>query len=306
VVISAKSDHGQESLQQALRDLSQQDSSFRIETGPLDGQTTISGMGELHLEVICDRIMREYKVEIHVGEPKMIYLETIRTRSEAEGKYIRAVSRHSMYGHVKLRLEPRDAGSGYQFVDETSAGTIPRGFVEPINSGIQEAMKSGVVDGHEMIDVRAVLYGGSYHVGDSNELAFRIAAAIAFKEAARKASPVILEPFMSVEVVTPEEFVAVIIGNLSLRCGRIDSLSQPADSLVIQAVAPLSAMLGYTPHLRSTTQGRASYSMHLAGYETSSGSDEGGADAIGVTANKPKHPKAGSGFAAAELDTDLE
>jgi elongation factor G len=305
VVITAKNDHDQESLQRALTHLAQQDSSLRIKTGPLDGQTTIGGMGELHLEVICERIMREYKVEICVDEPKVIYLETIRKPSEAEGKYIRAVSRHQQYGHVKLRIEPRDAGSGYQFVDVTSEGTIPREFVEPINSGIQAAMQGGILAGHEIVDVRAVLCGGGSHAGESNEMAYKIAGSMAFKEAARKASPVILEPYMTVEVATPEEFAGVIIGNLSLRRGRIEGMRIVADSLLIQVVAPLSAMLGYATYLGPATQARASYSMHLAGYEAVSGYGEGGADTIGVTANKPKRPKAGSGFAAADLDSDL-
>jgi elongation factor G len=233
VVISPKTDHDRQSLQQALSDLAQQDPTIRIKTEPRDGKTIISGMGELHLEVICDRIVHEYKVQVEIGKPKVIYLETIRKESEAEGKYIRAISRHYMYGHVKLRLEPREVGSGYQFVDESSDGAVPREFVEPINLGIQEAMKGGILAGYEVIDLRAVLHDGSYHVGDSNEMAFKIAASIAFKEAARKASPVVLEPVMSVEVVVPEDFAGAIMGDLSSRRGRIEAMEHRAGSLVI-------------------------------------------------------------------------
>jgi elongation factor G len=306
VVISPKNDDDRQSLQRALSDLAQQDPTIRIETESLDGQTTIGGMSELQLEVICDRIVHEYKVQIDIGKPKVIYLETIRKKSEAEGKFIRAMSRRYMYGHVKLRLEPREAGSGYQFIDEISEGAVSREFVEPVNLGIQEAMKGGILAGYEMIDVRAVLYDGSYHVGDSNEMAFKIAACIAFKEAARKASPVILEPVMLIEVVTPEGFAGTIMEDLSLRRGRIEGMEHRAGSQVIAAIVPLAEILGYAMHMRSIAQGRAEYSLHFVHYEAAPHTGESGADEAGVTANRPKGPKAGSGFAAAKLDPESE
>ncbi len=307
VVISPKSNDDRQSFLRALSDLAQQDPTIKIETESSDGQTTISGMGELHLEAICDRIVHEYKVQIDIGKPKVIYLETIRKKSEAEGKYIRAISRHYMYGHVKLRLEPRDAGSGYQFIDEISEGAVPRQFVEPVNLGIQEAMKGGILAGYEMVDVKAALYDGSYHDVDSNEMAFKIAGSIAFKEAARKASPVLLEPVMAVEVVTPEDYAGVVMGDLSSRRGRIEGMEHRAGSQVIKAIVPLAEMFGYATHMRSITQGRrAEYSMCFARYEAGPRGGESGAEAAGVPANKPKGPTARNGFAAADLDVESE
>ena len=267
MAISPKVDGDREILQRALEDLARQDRTIRIEIDPGDGPTIVSGMGELHLEAICDRISHEYKIQLELGKPKVIYLETIRKKSEGEGKYIRAVSRIGIYGHVKLRLEPREPGTGYEFVDEITGGAVPPEFVEPVNLGIQEAMKGGVLAGHEMVDLRAILYDGSYHVGDSNEMAFRIAASIAFKEAARKASPVVLEPVMSLEVVTPEDFAGSVMGDLTLRRGRIEGMEHRADSQVIHAIVPLSEMFGYATQLRSITEGRTNYSMNFACYE---------------------------------------
>jgi elongation factor G len=279
---------------------------MKVEEGPTDGETVISGMGELHLESICDRISREYKIQLDVGEPKVIYLETIRKHAEAEGKYIRQVGGRGQYAHLKLRLEPREPGSGYEFVDEIKDGAVPSEFVERVDLGIQEAMKGGVLAGHEMVDVRAVLYDGSYHVGDSNEMAFRIAGSMAFKEAARKASPVVLEPVMSVEVTTPEDFAGAIVGDLSRRRGWIERMEHRAGSQVIRAIVPLATMIGYAPHMRSITQGRVSYSMNFARYEEVPRGYESGGDEAGVTANKPKRPQAGSSFAAAPLDEELD
>jgi elongation factor G len=239
VVISPKSDDDRQNFQRALSDLAQEDPSITIKTESLDSQTTISGMGELHLEVICDRIVRDYKVGIDVGEPKVLYLETIREHAEAEGKYIRQTGGRGQYAHVKLKVEPREPGSGYQFVDEIKAGAVPPEFVEPVNLGIQEAMRAGVLAGHEMVDLRAVLYDGSYHLEDSNEMTFQIAGSIALKEAARKASPVLLEPMMAVEVVIPEDYAGVIMGDVSSRRGRIEGMEHRAGSQVINAIAPL-------------------------------------------------------------------
>lgn len=304
VAINPKAVNDRQDLQRALSDLAQQDPTIRIKMESTDGKTILSGMGELHLEVICERILHEYKVQVDIGKPCVIYLETIREKSEAEGKYIRALSRHCMYGYVKLRIEPKEAGSGYQFVDESSDGAVPREFVEPVNLGIQEAMKGGILAGCEMIDLQAILYDGSYHVGDSNEMAFKIATSMAFKEGARKASPVVLEPVMSVEVVVPEDFAGAIIGDLSSRRGRIEGIEHHSGSLAITAAAPLAEMIGYATQMRSITHERAKYSMHFAHHESAPHPDESGPDELGVTANRPRVPKAGSGSAAAKLDPE--
>ncbi|HXM09686.1 MAG TPA: hypothetical protein VN946_07050 [Terriglobales bacterium] len=306
MAISPKDDDDRQNFQRALSDLARQDPTIRIKTESLDRQTIISGMGEIHLEIVCDRIVNEYEVPLNVGKPRVIYLETIRKPAEAEGKYIRQTAGRGQYAHVKVRLEPRELGSGYQFVNEIAEGAALREFVEPVNLGIQEAVKNGILAGHEMVDLRAVFYDGSYHVEDSNEMAFKIAASMAFKDAARKASPVMLEPVMSVGVVTPEWFAGAIVGDLSLRRGQIEGMEVRAGSLVIHAIVPLAEMFGYAMHMRSATQGRAEYSMHFARYEAAPRSGESEGDEAGVTANKPSRPKAGSGFAAAKLDPESE
>jgi elongation factor G len=289
-----------ENLRRALDLLSQQDQGMRITTEPTEQRVIISGMGWLHLEVISDRLIREFKIPLDVGKPEVIYRETIRRYSEAEAKYIRQVGGRGQYAHVKLGLEPGQPESGYQFIDESPDNAIPRQFVESIDSGIQEAMKTGVLAGNEIVDVRAVLRDGSYHVEDSNETAFKIAGSMAFKEAARKASPVLLEPVMGLEVVTPEDYAGVIMGDLSSRRGRIEGMEDRAGSQFIKAIVPLAEMFGYATQMRSSTQGRAEYSMHFAGYEEGPNNSESGADEIGVTANKPKGPRPKSGFAAAK------
>jgi elongation factor G len=305
VAVRPKADDDRENLQRALSDLIREDPTLRIAAGTTIGETTISGMGELHLEITCDRVSREYGIQIDVGTPMVIYLETIRKQAEAEGKYIRRTSR-SQYAHVKVRLEPLEPGSGYKFADEITNDAVPAEFVEPVNLGIQEAMKAGISAGHEVVDLRAVLYDGSYHDIDSNEMAFKIAGSTAFKEAARKASPVLLEPVMSVEVVMPEGFAGAIMGDLSSRRGRIEGMEHRAGSQVIKAIVPLAEMFGYAIHMRSITQGRASYSMHFDRYEVVPHRGERGGDEAGVTANKPKSPKRGTGFASAQLDEESE
>jgi elongation factor G len=303
VAICPRTNDDRENFQRALSDLAHQDPTIRIKTDPIDGQTIMSGMGELHLQVICDRILHEYKIQLDVGEPKVIYLETIRKHAEAEGTYIR----RSQYAHVKIRLEPQEPGSGYQFVDEITDGAVlPPQFVQPVDIGIQDAMKGGILFGHEMVDLRAILCDGSYRDVDSSEMAFKIVGSMAFKEAARKASPLLLEPVMAVEVVTPEDYAGTIIGDVSLRRGRIEGVEQRAGSQVIKAIVPLREMLGYATHMRSSTQGRAEYSMHFVRYEVVPPSGESGGDEAGVTANKPKVPKAGSGFATGKLDAESE
>ncbi len=267
VAVEPKTKADQEKMGMALSKLAQEDPTFKVHTDPDSGQTIISGMGELHLEIIVDRMMREYKVEANVGKPQVAYRETIRKKSEAEGKYIRQTGGRGQYGHAKIRIEPNEPGKGYEFVNEVVGGSVPKEFIKPIDHGIKEAMEGGILAGYEMVDVRAILYDGSYHDVDSNEMAFKIAGSMAFKEAARKASPVLLEPVMAVEVVTPEDYAGVIMGDLSSRRGRIEGMEHRAGSQVIKAIVPLAEMFGYATHMRSSTQGRAEYSMHFARYE---------------------------------------
>ena len=267
VAVEPKTKADQEKMGIALQKLAQEDPTFKVHTDEDSGQTIIAGMGELHLEIIVDRMMREYKVEANVGKPQVAYRETIRKRSEAEGKYIRQTGGKGQYGHAKIILEPNTPGAGYEFINDIKGGSIPKEFIKPVDMGIKEALQGGILAGYEMVDVKATLYDGSYHDVDSNEMAFKIAGSMAFKEAARKASPVLLEPVMAVEVVTPEDFAGTIMGDLSSRRGRIEGMEHRAGSQVIKAIVPLAEMFGYATHMRSSTQGRAEYSMHFARYE---------------------------------------
>ncbi len=267
VAVEPKTKADQEKMGMALSKLAQEDPTFKVHTDPDSGQTIISGMGELHLEIIVDRMMREYKVEANVGKPQVAYRETIRKHAEAEGKYIRQTGGRGQYGHTKIRLEPNEPGKGYEFINEIVGGVVPKEYIKPIDQGMQEAMEGGVLAGYPMVDVKATLYDGSYHEVDSNEMAFKIAGSMAFKEAARKASPVLLEPVMSVEVVVPEEYMGTVIGDLNSRRGRIEGIEHRAGSQVIRAMVPLAEMFGYATNMRSSTQGRATYSMHFAHYE---------------------------------------
>ena len=259
VAVEPKTKADQEKMGMALARLAQEDPTFKVHTDPDSGQTIISGMGELHLEIIVDRMMREYKVEANVGKPQVAYRETIRKHSEAEGKYIRQTGGKGQYGHAKIYLDPQPPGVGYEFVNDITGGSVPKEFIKPIDQGIREALEGGIIAGYPMVDVKATLYDGSYHDVDSNEMAF--------KEAARKASPVLLEPVMAVEVVTPEDYAGTIMGDLSSRRGRIEGMEHRAGSQVIKAIVPLAEMFGYATHMRSSTQGRAEYSMHFARYE---------------------------------------
>jgi elongation factor G len=267
VAVEPKTKSDQEKMGVALARLAQEDPTFKVTTDPDSGQTIISGMGELHLEIIIDRMMREYKVEANVGKPQVAYRETIRKHSEAEGKYIRQTGGSGHYGHVKLRIDPNEMGKGFEFINEIKSGSVPREFFKPIEQGIKQAMEGGVLAGYEMVDIKVTLYDGSYHEVDSDEMAFKIAASMGFKEAARKASPVLLEPIMSVEVVVPEEFMGTIIGDLNSRRGRIEGIDHRAGSQVIKALVPLAEMFGYATQMRSNTQGRATFSMHFAHYD---------------------------------------
>ncbi|MDR3765394.1 MAG: elongation factor G [Acidobacteriota bacterium] len=267
VAVEPKTKTDQEKMGVALHKLAQEDPTFRVHTDEDSSQTIISGMGELHLEIIVDRMMREFNVQANVGKPQVAYRETLRKNSEAEGKYIRQTGGNGQYGHVKIRLYPNEPGKGFEFSDDTKGGSVPKEYIKPIEMGIKEAMEGGVLAGYPMVDVKASLYDGSYHEVDSNELAFKIAASMAFKEAARKASPVLLEPVMTVEVVVPEEYMGTVIGDLNSRRGRIEGIEHRAGSQVIKAMVPLAEMFGYATNMRSNTQGRATFSMHFARYE---------------------------------------
>jgi len=266
VAVEPKTKGDQEKMGLALGKLAQEDPTFRVHTDTDSGQTIISGMGELHLEIIVDRMMREFNVEANVGKPQVAYRETIRKAAEAEGKFIRQTGGHGQYGHVKIKIEP-NPGKGFEFVNDIVGGTVPREYIRPVENGIKEAMEGGVLAGYEMVDIQATLYDGSYHEVDSSEIAFKIAGSMAFKEAARRASPVLLEPLMSIEVVVPEDFMSPIIGDLNSRRGRIEGMEHRAGSQVIKGFVPLSEMFGYATQMRSLTQGRATYSMHFARYE---------------------------------------
>ncbi len=267
VAVEPKTKADQEKMGMALAKLAQEDPTFRVRTDIDSNQTIIAGMGELHLEIIVDRMMREYKVEANVGKPQVNYRETIRSNAEAEGKYIRQTGGSGNYGHAKIRISPNEPGKGYEFSNDTKGGSIPKEFIKPIDQGIQDAMQRGVLAGYEMVDVKVSLYDGSYHDVDSNEMAFKIAGSMAFKEAARKARPVLLEPVMSVEVTVPDEYMGTIIGDLNSRRGRIEGMEMVGAVQAIRATVPLSTMFGYATHMRSSTQGRANYSMEFKQYE---------------------------------------
>jgi elongation factor G len=267
VAIEPKTKADQEKMGMALAKLADEDPTFKVKTDEDSGQTIISGMGELHLEILVDRMKREHKVEANVGEPKVAFRETIRKSSEAEGKYIRQTGGSGNYGHCKIRLSPSEPGKGYEFINDIKGGSIPKEFIKPIDQGIREALDGGILAGYPVVDVTVTLYDGSYHDVDSNEMAYKIAGSMAFKEAAKKASPVLLEPVMAVEVTVPEDFVGTIIGDINSRRGRIESLEHAAGSQLVKAIVPLKEMFGYVNDIRSSTQGRASYSMQFARYE---------------------------------------
>jgi elongation factor G len=267
VAIEPKTKADQEKMGVALSRLADEDPTFKVRTDEDSGQTIISGMGELHLEILVDRMRREHKVEANVGEPKVAFRETIRKKAEAEGKYIRQTGGSGNYGHCKLRVEPNEPGAGYEFINDIKGGVVPKEYIKPIDQGVRGALELGILAGYPIVDVKVTLYDGSYHEVDSNEMAFKFAGSIAFKEAARKASPVLLEPVMAVEVTVPEEFMGVIIGDINSRRGRIEGMEHMAGSQVIKAIVPLKEMFGYVNEIRSSTQGRASYSMQFARYE---------------------------------------
>ncbi len=266
IAIEPKTKADQEKMGIALSRLADEDPTFKVRTDIDSGQTIISGMGELHLEILVDRMKREHKVEANVGTPQVAFRETIRKHADAEGKYIRQTGGSGNYGHCKIKIEP-NPGLGYEFSNDIKGGTIPKEYIKPIDMGIREALEGGILAGYSMIDVKVSLYDGSYHDVDSNEMAFKIAGSLAIKEAVRKANPVLLEPVMSVEVTVPEEFMGTIIGDVNSRRGRIEGVEHSGGSQVVKAHVPLKEMFNYATYMRSSTQGRASYSMHFARYE---------------------------------------
>ena len=267
VAVEPKTKADQEKMGIALQRLAAEDPSFRVSTDQESGQTIIAGMGELHLEIIVDRMRREFKVEANVGKPQVAYRETIRgTVEKQEGKFVRQSGGRGQYGHVVVKMEPNEAGKGFEFVNSIVGGVIPKEYIPAVQKGMEEAMQNGVVAGYPMVDIKVTLFDGSYHDVDSNEMAFKIAGSMAFKEAASKAKPVLLEPVMSVEVVTPEDYVGTVNGDLNRRRGILEGTEESAAGRVIKAQVPLSEMFGYSTDLRSATQGRATYTLEFSRY----------------------------------------
>jgi elongation factor G len=267
IAVEPKTKSDQEKMGLALNKLAQEDPSFRVRTDEESGQTIISGMGELHLEIIVDRMRREFKVEANIGAPQVAYRETIRKSVEQEGKFVRQSGGRGQYGHVWLKLEPQEAGKGYEFVNGIVGGVVPKEYIPAVDKGIQEQMKNGVIAGYPVVDVKVTLFDGSYHDVDSNEMAFKIAGSMGFKEGAIKAGAVLLEPIMGVEVETPEEYMGDVMGDLNRRRGMILGMEDNAGVKVLKAEVPLSEMFGYSTSLRSQTQGRATYSMEFKKYQ---------------------------------------
>lgn len=266
VAVEPKTKADQEKMGIALSKLAQEDPSFRVRTDEESGQTIISGMGELHLEIIVDRMRREFNVEANVGKPQVAYRETIKKTIEQEGKFVRQSGGRGQFGHVWIRIEPREPGAGYEFVNEIVGGAIPREYIPAVDKGIREQMENGVIAGFPVVDVRVALFDGSYHDVDSSEMAFKIAGSMGFKDGAKKANPIILEPIMKVEVSTPEDYMGDVMGDLNRRRGILQGMEDVPSGRAIQAEVPLSEMFGYATQLRSLTQGRATYSMEFAKY----------------------------------------
>jgi elongation factor G len=266
VAVEPRTTVDQEKMGLALQRLAKEDPSFRVHTDQESGQTIISGMGELHLEIIVDRMKREFKVDANVGKPQVAYRETLRNSIESEGKFIRQSGGRGQYGHVWLRLEPLEAGKGYEFVNGIIGGAVPKEFIPAVDKGIQEAMEGGVIAGYPIVDVKVTLFDGSYHDVDSNEMAFKIAGSIGFKEGFRDSRPVLLEPVMKVEVVTPEDYYGDVIGDLNRRRGQIVGMDDSPSGRVVNAEVPLAEMFGYATSVRSMSQGRATFAMEFERY----------------------------------------
>ena len=267
VAVEPATKNDQEKMGIALQKLAEEDPTFRVHTDAETGQVIISGMGELHLQIIVDRMLREFKVDCKVGEPQVAYRETIRKSVKAEGKFVRQSGGHGQYGHCWLELIPQEAGEGFSFENKVVGGVIPKEFINPIEAGVRQAMESGVVAGYPMVDIKVIVYDGSFHEVDSSEAAFKVAGSMAFKAGAEKANPVLLEPYVKVEVTVPEEYMGDVIGDLNSRRGRIDGMEPRNGVQVINAYVPLSEMFGYSTDLRSKTQGRGNYSMEVSFYD---------------------------------------
>jgi elongation factor G len=267
IAIEPKTKADQDKLGLSLARLAEEDPTFRVHTDEETGQTIISGMGELHLEIIVDRLLREFKVEANVGKPQVAYRETIRQAVKTEGKFVRQSGGRGQYGHVWLELQPLEPGSGFQFENKIVGGVVPREYIAPVETGVKDAMQSGILAGYPVVDVKVTIFDGSYHDVDSSEMAFRIAGSMAFKEGAQKAKPVLLEPIMKVEITTPEEYMGDIMGDFNSRRGRIEGMENRPGAQVIRGFVPLSEMFGYATAIRSASQGRAVYSMHFSHYE---------------------------------------
>jgi elongation factor G len=266
VAVEPKTKSDQEKMGQALGKLAHEDPSFRVSTDFESGQTIISGMGELHLEIIVDRLKREFKVEANVGKPQVAYRETIRKAVDQEGKFVRQSGGRGQYGHVYLKIEPQKPGDGYEFVNAIVGGTIPKEYIPAVNKGIQEQMENGIIAGYPVVDFKVTLYDGSFHDVDSSEIAFKIAGSMAFKEGAAKADPVLLEPKMKVEAITPEDYMGDVMGDLNRRRGVVQGMDDSPAGKVVRAEVPLREMFGYATDLRSLTQGRATFTMEFLKY----------------------------------------
>jgi elongation factor G len=303
VAITPRASDDHEKLQTALSILIRKFPGIQIKTGSSDSEIILGGMSELHLEQICDRVLLDYNILLDLGEPDVMYLETIRKPAEGEGKYIRQTGGAGNYGHCKIRLTPKDSGHNYEFINTTKNDVIPERFIELIDQGVRDALENGILFGYPLVGLTATLYDGSYHDTDSNEMAFKFAGSFAAKEAARKTSPVLVEPIMAVEVNAPEEYMGTIIRGINSRRGRIEVVEQAGKSKVIRAVAPLAEMLGYGKYIRANARGQATHSMQFLRYETTRRPDQDGA---GVTANKPTDPKTGSRSATVRPDAELD
>jgi elongation factor G len=266
IAIEPKTKADQDKLSESLSKLSDEDPTFRVKVDEETGQTLISGMGELHLEILVDRMKREFKVEANVGKPQVAYRESITQKVESEGKFIKQSGGRGKYGHVWIELMPNEPGKGYEFINGIIGGVVPKEYIPSVSAGIQEAMRNGVVAGFPVVDIKARIFDGSFHDVDSDEISFKVAGSIAFKEGAKKAKPILLEPIMAVEVVTPEEYLGDVMGDLNSRRGKIEGFSARKDAQVITATVPLSEMFGYATILRSMTQGRAIFTMQFLRY----------------------------------------
>lgn len=300
-----KTDSDRAGIFRALDEIAREDRAVGVEVVADSPAIVVKGKGELHLESISHRLTREHKLEFSSTQPRAIYLETIGKEAEAEGKYVRVVSRIHLYGHAKLRLVPLNRGAGYEFVNEIADDVMPPHFAQAVNLGVQEAMRGGIFAGNEIVDIRVVLCGGSWHAEDSHDMAYKVAGSIAFKEAARKASPILLEPMMTIKVEIPEEYAGTVMGDLTPRRALIKGMESRDDRMIIAAEVPLAEIFGYAAYLRIATRGRGTYTLDFSHYEACPWREDYGADESRVTANKPRGPKTQRGSAAEHPNTEM-